>query len=306
MSGVRNFAKETLWQTRAYALAARVRPWRGVAVLTYHGVRDATNTRAGTFEELHVRRDVLEGHLRVVRSVGTPISLDDWRRARAGSGSLPPRAVLVTFDDGYRSVQRFALPLLQQFDVPAVCFVCTGPSRAGELLWYDALERANRAAEVEPAKQLPYDEWQRLTSACRTKADPGDERAVLSPDDIAELARHPLVEIGAHTVDHPILARASVTVQHQQIARSLAELRDWTGCEVRAFAYPNGQPDRDFTADTVDIVRSLGCDVAFTTEPRMATSHGAMLECPRFTMLDSMSDARLAQYLTLSWQRAAS
>jgi peptidoglycan/xylan/chitin deacetylase (PgdA/CDA1 family) len=303
MSVIRTFAKECLWKTGAYALVAAARPWHGVPVLAYHGVRDASSTTLGTSEELHVRRQTLERQLKAVRSLATPISLSQWRTARRRGRGLPPRSVLVTFDDGYRSVMEHAVPLLERYDIPAVVFVCTGPAVTGELFWFDALERHGRGDEVEAVKRLPHDAWKRLTAEMRTVARTDDERAVMTRDEVAELARHPLIEIGAHTVDHPILAQASPASQRQQIAGSIETLRQWTRQPIRAFAYPNGRY-RDFTPDTVRIVRECGVDSAFSTEPRLAASDDALSACPRFTMLDTISDARLAQYLSLSWPRA--
>lgn len=302
MKILRTFVKQALWHSGAYAVGARARPWPGVAVLVYHGVRVGTTTALETSEELHVRRQVLESHLRVLRSIGTPISLSDWRNARRTGHALPARAVLVTFDDGYRSVLSEALPLLEKFEVPAVAFVCTGPSQTQRLLWYDALERQRRAAEIEHAKRLPYGEWRRLVEECSVAAG-NDERAPLSPEQVAALAAHPLIEIGAHTVDHPILANASVSVQRQQIGESLDTLRQWTGRGVRAFAYPNGRPGYDFSPETVRIVRDLQIDCAFSTEPRIAEADDSMEAIPRFTMLDTIGEAQLARNLSVSWRR---
>lgn len=305
MSLIRTLAKRCIWKTGGYTLVAATRPWRGVAVLTYHGVRDATATALGTSEELHVRQQELERHLRALRALATPISLDQWRQARRGGRPLPDRSVLVTFDDGYRSVWQFALPLLERYDVPAVAFVCTGPAQTGQLLWYDALELRGRAGEVESAKQLTYDAWKRLADEVRTLADANHARAVMTPEEIATLSQHPLIEIGAHTVDHPVLARASVAVQRQQIADSIETLQRWTRRPVRAFAYPNGRRC-DFTAETVAMLDDVGVDCAFSTEPRIAACDDSWKACPRFTMLDSISDAHLAQYLSVSWPRAIS
>jgi peptidoglycan/xylan/chitin deacetylase (PgdA/CDA1 family) len=144
-----------------------------------------------------------------------------------------------------------------------------------------------------------------LTGSCALVATEDDERALLSAEDIARLGGHPLIEVGAHTVDHPILAQASLDVQREQIARSLRDLREWTAQPVRSFAYPNGLPGRDFTPQTVCLVRDLGCDFAFTTQPRLAAHDGDALTCPRFTMLEGISEAHLAQYLSWSWQRSA-
>jgi peptidoglycan/xylan/chitin deacetylase (PgdA/CDA1 family) len=305
MTIIRNLAKRALWHTGGYSLVSSANPWRGVAVLAYHGLRDAADTRLGTSDELHVRASVLESHLRVLRSLATPISLDDWLGARRHGRPLPPRAVLVTFDDGYRSVREVGVPLLERYDVPAVIFACTGRQRDGALFWFDALERAGRADEIEAAKRLPYPAWRALVDTIRIVAQPHDERAVMTAHEIARCAEHPLLEIGAHTVDHPVLARASVEVQHDQIAHSVNTLSEWTGRRVRSLAYPNGRPGIDFTATTMALAKRLRLECAFSTESRLARVGDECLALPRFTMLDTITDAHLAQYLTLTWPRAS-
>src|SRR5208282_3188097 len=48
----------------------------------------------------------------------TPVRLQDVLADRDGRG-LPPRPILVTFDDGYASVKKWAAPLCSRFGVPA-------------------------------------------------------------------------------------------------------------------------------------------------------------------------------------------
>ena len=50
----------------------------------------------------------------------TAVSLDDIERAGRGGKPLPPRAVLLTFDDGYRSFYTRVFPLLLAYRMPAV------------------------------------------------------------------------------------------------------------------------------------------------------------------------------------------
>jgi hypothetical protein len=97
--------KQGLLATGHYRRALRRSRFPGVAVLGYHGLRgDDWPAGSMAFENLHVRASTFEAHCRVIRETCDPIALDDWRAALLGTAPLPQRPVLVTFDDGYRSV----------------------------------------------------------------------------------------------------------------------------------------------------------------------------------------------------------
>jgi biofilm PGA synthesis lipoprotein PgaB len=49
-----------------------------------------------------------------------PVSVDQILTARAGGPPLPPKAILLTFDDGFKDVYTRAFPLLKLFNYPAV------------------------------------------------------------------------------------------------------------------------------------------------------------------------------------------
>jgi len=51
----------------------------------------------------------------------TAITLDEVESARLGKKPLPERAILITFDDGYRSLYTRVFPLLLAYRIPAVC-----------------------------------------------------------------------------------------------------------------------------------------------------------------------------------------
>jgi peptidoglycan/xylan/chitin deacetylase (PgdA/CDA1 family) len=275
----------------------------GVAVLGYHGLR-ADDLPAGSmaFENLHVRASTFEAHCRVVRECCDPITLDDWREAAAGRTSLPPRPVLITFDDGYRSVARIAAPILAAHQLPAVVFVCSDPIANRCLLWFDAVAARDGEAEVERWKTCDYESW-RTACAGSVPVDDGDPRAPMTVDDLDALYRSGRIEIGGHTSGHPILARASRERQREEIAGNLDAIRRWTGRPVRAFAFPNGRPGVDYTETTTSILGELGVDAAFTMRPSFARSDEPSLERSRFLIVDEVSGAELAHRLAHTWPR---
>ena len=275
----------------------------GVAVLGYHGLRaDDLPPGAMAFENLHVRASTFEAHCRVLRECCDPITLDDWRQASAGRSPLPPRPVLITFDDGYQSVARLAAPILAAYDLPAVVFVCSEPIASRRLLWFDAVAARDGEAAVERWKACDYESWS-AACAASVPVEEGDPRAPMTADELIALDRSGRFEIGGHTSRHPILARASRERQRQEIDGNLEVIRTWTGRPVRTFAYPNGRPGADYDETTIELLAERGIDAAFTMRPSFARPGEPALERSRFLIVDEVRGAELAHRLAHTWPR---
>ena len=98
-----------------------------LSILIYHRVIDdgePLNTWDPTVQQF-------DEQMRIVAACLTPPPLSE-AAARLANGDLPPRAVSVTFDDGYADNVRAALPILVRHSVPAT-FVCRMLERPGEL-----------------------------------------------------------------------------------------------------------------------------------------------------------------------------
>ena len=276
----------------------------GVAVLGYHAVRQSESDDM-VFRGLHVTADELAAHCRFVTDNCHAITLDDWIAADQGGPTLPSRPVLFTFDDGYRSVFTVAKNVLERYRVPAVVFVSSEPVRKRQMFWDDAVARVEGTDVVEKWKRLPHDEWRARFLAIGAARECDDESvyAPMRVEEIRELAGHPLFAIGGHTKTHAILSHVTLAQQREEIASNRAELKEWTGREVRSFAYPNGQPSRDFTEESVRLVGESGYEVAFTTKTGFASQTEAALQRSRFFMLAGVSATELAQRLSYSWRR---
>lgn len=299
--------KQTLASVGYYRDSLARAPYHGVAVLAYHGVRDDRLPDGSMhFEPLHVKVSRLEEHCATLRDLGcTALSLEDWREIAARRRLAPAASVMLTFDDGYRSLLTKALPVLERYSVPATVFVCTDPIERQIRFWFDAVAERDGEQAVMRAKTLDYDAWRGVVENSLMPAVAGDPHAPLTVDELKRLAAHPLITLGAHTASHPILRSAHVSVQAQEVSRASTTIEQWTGQPVAAFAYPNGRPGVDYDADTVDVVSRLGFECAFTTAERFAMPSEPPFEHPRFTMLQSVSGAELAHRLAVSWPRAS-
>jgi peptidoglycan/xylan/chitin deacetylase (PgdA/CDA1 family) len=92
-----------------------------------------------------------EAQLRALGRAGAFVSLADVLAAVDGA-PLPPRAVLVTFDDGLREQAEHALPVLDRLGVPAAFFVNTAPIADGRVCTVHKLHLLR--ARIAPARLL--------------------------------------------------------------------------------------------------------------------------------------------------------
>ena len=86
-------------------------------------------------------------HLAALRKWANPIRLSRLVQ-HLKDGSLPPRSVAVTFDDGYADTLYYAKPLLDAYEIPATIFVSTG--YAGREFWWDELNRLAMTSQADP------------------------------------------------------------------------------------------------------------------------------------------------------------
>ena len=100
------------------------RSGRSLAILGYHKIGEPSAGGRRTW--FYVPQEIFAGHLRYLREHGwRVIDLQALFRGIAAPESLPERAALLTFDDGYSSIRTVALPWLRRFGYPAVLFVPT-------------------------------------------------------------------------------------------------------------------------------------------------------------------------------------
>ena len=186
-----------------------------------------------------------------------------------------PRYAMVTFDDGYFSNSR-VVPVLEEFDVPAVVFVSTGHVMGGKCFWWDVLYReglgrgasaAEIAEETERLKLLRTEEVE-ADLARRFGRDAlrprGDADRPFTAAELKDFAAHRLVTLGNHTADHAILPRYTPEEMRRQLRDAQDVLREVTGAAPAAVAYPNGE----YSDAVVEAARSVDLRLGIGIEPR--------------------------------------
>jgi biofilm PGA synthesis lipoprotein PgaB len=108
--------------TRQSGVPAGNDPPQSFRVLCYHDIRDNLRESFQRWPEVTAldTQDLIR-HFSWLKENGYhPVSLQQIVDAREGRARLPDKAVLLTFDDGYKSVYTKVFPLLKQFEFPAL------------------------------------------------------------------------------------------------------------------------------------------------------------------------------------------
>ena len=112
-------------------------------------------------------------------------------------------------------------------------------------------------------------------------------RLPATPEQFAALARHPLISIGSHTLDHVSLPDLSLQRKRDQIEGGHRAIEALVGRRVDRFSFPFGRLD----GESRSIVRGLGVDVACTSAIRAATLSDDRRELPRLQVNDMEGEA---------------
>ena len=275
----------------------------GVLALCYHGVRESSADEGSLpLANLHVIADTFDAHCRMIAETCHPIDLATFCEARATGRALPGRPVLVTFDDGYRSVFDLARPILLRHKIPAAVFVCSEPVGRQRLFWFDAVTRALGPAAFDALRARPAEEWRKAAAEHDTPASAAPHLAPMTEAQVRQLAAEGFA-IGVHTASHAPLALAPADVQRHELESCRSALESWTGRRVDTVAYPFGAPGVDYNEETVAIAASLGFTAGFTTRSDFARSAEPALEQSRFVVLASVTAAELAHRMAYAWPR---
>ena len=175
-------------------------------ILMYHRIG---SSGVDCLEKYRVRPEEFDEQLSFLRDAGYySVSLADWQTAMASHAPLPGRAVLFTFDDGYRDFLTDAWPLLKKYGFRAMVFLVAGQ-----------VGRTN-AWDQQYGERLSLLDWEEIRQL-QTEG----------------------VEFGSHTVSHRRLSALDPTKIAREALRSRVTLEDKLGHAITAMAYPFGDED---------------------------------------------------------------
>lgn len=185
---------------------------------------------------------VFEEQMRWLAEERLAVSLDDVLRFTHGEINLPTGSVLVTIDDGSRSVAAVAAPILRHYGIPAVAYVAT---------------RSIGNPDAGRGPGGPFLTW--------------EEVAALGSSGVT---------VGSHSLTHRSMARLTADEIREEGQRSKELIEAKIGKEVTSFAYPFGMR-RDESPLTEKILAECGYSSIFISQHGTIRRDSNPLRLPR-------------------------
>jgi peptidoglycan/xylan/chitin deacetylase (PgdA/CDA1 family) len=316
-----NVIAGSLWHIPgSFSVARALGSGKILRVVLFHHIADAECSFTKGLG-ITVSRGQLETALKFITNYYTPVSLEDVIAATEG-GKLPPRPVLVTFDDAYASVNEVAAPLCFKFGVPAVFFVNGAlldnrrlalenlVSYVANVHGLEAVNIAIRAVEGSGAGKVRslaevFSDFLPQTSLSGRQAfhhslidsasiDEAElaarTRLYVSREQLREFAKFNF-ELGNHTFTHTNCRTLSAKEFVSEIDTNREFLEAVSGTRVRSFSVPFGS-SADLTAALGQHLRQSGYKAVFLAEG-VANAISAPQSCLDRVSIKASSEAAL-------------
>jgi len=234
-------------------LVARCINVNAAAVIMYHGV--CSDSRLPPEVDFHLTPDDFDRHVRMLKRRYPVISLLHLLEPLERGEPLQ-KAVVLTFDDGYRNNATVAHPILERHSLPYTIFLSTAyigkdswlPLNQLYALWNFGRISGSRMQELRgEIRRQPVSAAGRLVQDAGVLL-PGEKKlaetsfGMLSWEEVRHLAGQG-VEFGSHTHTHCNMAAETSVQQLAELQSARDLIRAETGEDAATFAYPFGRSD---------------------------------------------------------------
>ena len=275
---VRDVGSRVLVATGVTRLGRRFRDRDGTLILYGHRVADDDEAFFQGLPPRFLREQLayLTRHYEIITLSTLVACIEEGRQP-------PPRSVVLTFDDGFRDNVENALPVLEEFAVPATVFVVTQSLTDGRLPWSqrlgylfqhtEAIELQHDLLGPDPVAVSDDDQRRRAYARMMRQLMPLERvpRDAVIDELVAALDLEPPTdrmmtwqdardllasghEIGSHTYSHALLGQVPSTEAKWELERAMYDLEEHLGLGRPTFCFPAGSTTPALPA----LVRELG------------------------------------------------
>ncbi len=293
----KEYVRRAILRSRILDLAGRFAA-PGAAILMYHSVREDPRDFADLIGPgITHAASAFRRQMEIIAREFAPVALEDVLRFVGGQGSLPRRAVAVTFDDGFADNLEVAEPILSHFGIPGAFYATVDLIGTPKPPWYSRLRYSflttrkpewtsasdgrvwslNDRAAREAALLAAFDLCAPLVAARQERAihdieaaldakfQPDGHRFMMDWEQVRQLRARGHV-VGSHTLTHPNVAYVADEADlRNELTESKKRIEAELGLEVLHFSYPHPSLNPQWSERTIKMTASAGYKSAVTT-----------------------------------------
>ncbi|WP_275098468.1 polysaccharide deacetylase family protein [Sedimenticola hydrogenitrophicus] len=312
-SGLFNSDREWFWRLLKI-VAHIIAPFgmrNNITILIYHQVLPVKDN----LRQDCINREEFDQQMRIISKLFNVVTIEEAARY-IEQGNIPPRTIVITFDDGYSDNYHEALPILKKYGLPAIFYVVGDAVRSGAL-WNDTvfeIIKATRQPEIDLSelglgkypflsdrdKQnvmnllienlktlMPEEQKNRINTL---KVITGNvsltTRNMLTKDELISLSEEKGMTIGTHTMRHPMMSYIGITDAQSDVIEGKEYIESIINKPIRHFSYPYGKYGENFHAEHLNMIASLGFKTAVTTNWGAVNKNSSRYFLQRFTPWD--------------------
>jgi peptidoglycan/xylan/chitin deacetylase (PgdA/CDA1 family) len=306
--------KMVLLQTKALRFRQLMLP-RSAVILAYHSVVTDWRKQADYIVRgITTDAEVFDEQMRILRREYNPVTLDDLAGWIRGIQTLPPRSVVVTFDDGFSDNYHVAAPIMEKYGIHGTIYLTVDAVQRQELPWFCRTIFLFRQAEIRktvlidtklnrtwnlgdatenrdaficysyPCAKLTGDKLRDYVAKLETwfgfHLDLDNVSGMMTFDQARELRQRGHI-IGNHTFSHCNLAYIPQESLHQEIVVANQILEHKLGEPVEHFSYPHPCLNPQWNNITHSVTEKLNCKTTVLTNFGLITQHSSPFLLPR-------------------------
>jgi len=265
---------------------------RELTILLYHGVTHVRSKGIENIHGKHIQASDFADQMEYLRKHCHVLSINDFLEIQINGDLLPPRSVIVSFDDGFRNNYSVAAPILEEKRIPAVFYISSGIVNTDIMFWVDILEDSINLSEkktiwirLDQEKKFSIrnneEKLQALIAIkgyCKTTSakeknriiqelqdatgitatvDHSDNYQKISWKELKEMHENSLFTIGGHSLYHNILSSLECDLLKKEIRASLDLLEINLQSPIVHYSYPEGQAHH-YNQEVIDLLIKNG------------------------------------------------
>jgi peptidoglycan/xylan/chitin deacetylase (PgdA/CDA1 family) len=279
-------------RTTIFDRLAKFYPITPLAIVMYHNIG---KKEIAWLNQKPFPIQMFEMQIRYLKKAGYSILPLGEALSLISKGKSPKRIAVLTFDDGYNGVYKYAFPIIRKYNIRCTVFVSSSFVKCKAIPWWEqiafiiynlnvptkldlapfkTLIISTKNEKIRLEKNLIHYLWNKdvesITSYIKELLDASnidissisESHMMLRHDELEEMVEYG-IEIGGHGAYHVSLPPLTPNRLHEELNKSYTFVREFSRSNFNTFAYPLGE----YSESVIEGLRKVGFDAAVTMIP---------------------------------------